>query len=269
MSETTYLTEKEIHVLGIQRTGQHAITSWITGHMDNTCFINGMTPLRDKGDRACEPPYWYFDLEKMPDFSWEVSNNEIIRPDQEAIVLGTEYLTFDLRMNPRLEESKKKAAELAGVDEFSKEQYYVMVIRSPYNHLSSILKWKPGWSLADRFDKCWINWAKECLNETNVIPEKKVVIQYDKWFTDVEYRKIISEKLGLEFSDRGLNNVMRVGRRKRYGSSFNHMEYKGDAQKMKTLDRWKDFEDNPVFQKKMQNEELRELSTRLFGDMPC
>jgi hypothetical protein len=100
------------------------------------------------------------------------------------------------------------------------------------------------------------------------MPHPKVFVLYDRWFTDESYRKSISEQLGLEFSDKGLNNVMRVGRGRRWGSSFDKMKFQGKAQDMKTTERWKEYLDDPIFVNEMANTEVRRLSEQLFGEFP-
>jgi len=51
----TYLTDREIHVIGIQRTGQHAITSWILGHFDKVCYKNSMSQLGMRNGHGVQP----------------------------------------------------------------------------------------------------------------------------------------------------------------------------------------------------------------------
>jgi len=263
----SYLTEREIHVMGLQRCGQHGVSSWVLGHFNKAFFKNGITPKMDKTDRSLsDGPWWYYDLEKRPDFTWK--NKETIDEKQEAIILGTEYLWFNLEMNPRLENDKKELANSLGYDEFSKEKHYIYVLRSPYNHLASWMKWKGRLRLAKRFAKCWNVAAEEFVGNTDILPHPKTFLNYDKWFTDKNYRKQISKELGLPFSDKGLNVVMRVGRGKLYGSSFDNMKYKKSAQDMNVTERWKEYKDNEVYLSFLKNDRLRELSEQIFGEYP-
>ena len=94
-------------------------------------------------------------------------------------------------------------------------------------------------------------------------------MKFDDWFANKTYRKKIAEQLNLNFSDAGLNTIMPMGWGKK-GSSFDKMEYDGNAQKMKVLDRWKEYKDNPVeFTNVLKmNNELREMSEKIFGPFP-
>lgn len=60
----------------------------------------------------------------------------------------------------------------------------------------------------------WKKYAAEFLNQTNYLGDK-VLILFDKWISDQEYRKQIAIDLGFEFSDSGFQKMGQ------YGSSFN------------------------------------------------
>jgi len=264
---TTYLTNKEIHVCGLQRTGQHAILTWIIGHFGKVFWKNGMTPKQDKCDRCLnDGDWWRFDTEKRPDFSWDVCKN--VDMDQEAIIMGTEYTWPSLDMNPRIPKEREELAASMGCDQFSKEQHYVLVLRSPYNHLASWLKMKGPAFMAKRFSSCWIAAAEEFLGETNKLPSPKVCVNYDKWFMNEDYRKDLSKQLNIPFSDKGLNTIMHIGHKKVWGSSFDLMKYNGEAQKMKPTERWVAYKDDAFFLGQMKDKRLRELSEQIFGEFP-
>lgn len=268
-----YFTDREIHVCGVQRTGQHAIIIWLIGHFNNVCFRNAISPKYNitGRDYLVGPPWIYFDI-KERSFKWEtVQKESYIRPNQDAIIFGTEYLTPRLELNNDIERFKKKMVRKYKVDAFSRRQDYILVIRSPWNHLASILEWKKRWYLKkkERFISCWNVVAKECLRITDILPKPKTFIKFDKWFVDKKYRRKIAEQLDLNFSDAGINVIMPMGWGRK-GSSFDKMEYDGEAQKMKVLDRWKEYKNNFIeFTNVLKmNKELRELSKKIFGTFP-
>ena len=267
-----YFTDREIHVCGVQRTGQHAITTWLIGHFNQACFKNAISPEKDIRSNKIPigPPWRYFNV--LNGFKMTFENKEpLMRPGQDAVIFGTEYLTPVLRLSKEIEKFKKKMVKKYKVDAFSCRQDYVLVIRSPWNHLASVLSWRRRWFLKkkERFIACWNASAREHLGITNILPQPKVLVKFDNWFVDKKYRKSISKKLGLPFSDLGLNRVMPIGRGRK-GSSFDNLKHKKSAQKMKVLDRWKEHKDNPVeFTNVLKmNEELREMAVKLFGPFP-
>ena len=106
------------------------------------------------------------------------------------------------------------------------------------------------------------------LGNTNEFPIPKTFIKYDEWFISEEYRKDIAKQLGLTFSDKRLNTVMKIGVKNRFGSSFDTMKFKDKAQNMKVYERWKKYKDDNVFKMVMGDEELRDLSKQIFGELP-
>ena len=62
---------------------------------------------------------------------------------------------------------------------------------------------------------------------------------------------------------------MKIGVGVRLGSSFDGMNLKDNAQKMKVLHRWKEFKDDSEFVKVLNmDDELIELSRNIFGYFP-
>jgi len=273
---TAYLTPKEIHILGVQRTGQHAIASWIIGHFDKVCYKNGfISKNKSNTNRGLTPPWWLFDKENRSDLSWKVSLDHDFPVGQDAIILGTEYLNSYRDFNIALEWEETQKKEMAArqkMDEFAKNRTYVLVLRSPWNHLASVLKWQDRWYLKkkERFISCWLMTAREFKGVTNILPEPKVFLNFDRWFSDINYRKSLSKKLGIAFTDHGLGKVMKVGTGSRVGSSFDRIKYDGEAQKMKVLERWKSYVDNKVeFVNVLgMNKELVTLAEEIFGPFP-
>ena len=265
---TTYLTEYEIHVMGLQRTGQHALVAWVTGHFDKVCFRNSVPR---KHDINLIPEWWYFDLTDNDNFTWKTQKEGIIKEGQDAIILGSEFRNDPIKLHHGLEKEKKEMANKAGFDEFSRYQYYLPVIRTPWNHLASVLSWKKRWFFKhkERFTTAYINMAREYLGITNNLPSPKIFIKYDDWFASKEYREGLSKQMGLPFSDKGLNIVMPIGWGKK-GSSFDEMELKIRAQDMRVLERWKKYQNNNVEFKDVlkMRPELLELSHKIFGDPP-
>jgi len=262
-----YLTDREIHVVGVQRTGQHAITSWLIGHFNAAIYKNCMSQLgRKKGKMiGVESPFWLF----IPSIQNERYVIEELHANSDAIILGTEFTVFDIGLNPKIPQQKQKICKKLGANEFSKRRDNLLVIRNPYNHYASVLKWGKNRLLSspNSFSKTWVKMAKECLNHTNNFDEK-IVVKYDDWFSSVDERILIEEKLDLPRSDSRLNVVMKIGHGNSWGSSFDGMKQKEKAQKMDVLKRWESVKDDPRFIELTKLEELKELSKELGWGIP-
>lgn len=267
-----YLTGREIHIMGIQRTGQHAVASWMFGHFEHVCFKNAMSQKNEspKHVHGLQPPWWYFEPSKRDD--WETCEDIPIRQGMDAIFLGTEFTTPNIGVNPALNKERTDIAKISGAVEFSARSDCVIVMRNPYNQYASVLKWSRNKRLRcyDKFSKTWTTLAKEVLGETNYISSEslpisneKMMVSYDQWFESENYRRDIAKKLDLDFTDRRLNVVMKIGMSKQHGSSFDNMKFKSNGQKMDVLNRWKAVEDNPSFKNLLKDEELRYYSEKM------
>ena len=228
------LLNNEIHVYGIQRTGQHAIISWLIGHFDEAGFKNCMTSAGERRSQTgIEPPYWYFNKGNL---DWEESN-EFRNIDN--FIFGTEFSMGRFALNPNLNDQKLNIASSFSKDVFSKNRYNLMVIRNPYNHYASIISWRFNSRLRPpgKFTSYWKEYAKLFLGEPGGLPGNRIGVVFDKWFEDKQYRMKISELLNIPFSDSRLNVVMKIGYKNSWGSSFDKMNLKQEAQKMDVLNR--------------------------------
>jgi hypothetical protein len=110
----------------------------------------------------------------------------------------------------------------------------IAVFRNPWNAIASQTQWKIGTPLYKRRRQAinlWTDYYSEYIKKESDV----IFIIYDKWFVDKKYRKEISNKLGLKFSDEKFESVPNAGR----GSSFDGIKYDGRAQEMNVLNRYK------------------------------
>ncbi|MGC1248712.1 MAG: hypothetical protein WA865_21070, partial [Spirulinaceae cyanobacterium] len=112
----------------------------------------------------------------------------------------------------------------------SEKTINIIILRDPFNMWVGNM---PGKKLHD--PQLWKIYAQEFVGETNFLPNK-VCINYNKWFSSQDYRKEITDKLGVGFSDQGLNTVSNRGG----GSNFDGTKFDGQAQKMNVLGRWEE-----------------------------
>jgi len=113
-------------------------------------------------------------------------------------------------------------------------------------------------NVTPRIIDVWKAYAREFLGLTSYL-HGKIAISYNKWFIDESYRRDLSERLDLTFSDKGLKTIAPSGG----GSSF--MESTDDARNLHVLDRWRHYAEDKRYRRLFRDKELVELSERIFG----
>ena len=103
----------------------------------------------------------------------------------------------------------------------------------------------------------WKMYAEAFLNPKGNI----LYVNYNTFLVDIEYRKKLSKDLGGVFCDESLNFVDDNGQ----GSSFDGVDYNGNAKEMPVFDRWKEYKDIEAF-KELFTEEVIEQSKLIFGE---
>ena len=151
----------------------------------------------------------------------------------------------------------------------SLNKYDILILRDAFNFFASrCAKWEHLSGIRDKQQlvELWKIYAKEYLGETRYLTNNKVVISFNDWFLDKEYRQILANKLNVPFNDAGLNKMMNRGEGGR--SSFDAKKFHSNPQAMKVLERWKQLADNDFYRDIFQDKELVELSNRIFGKIP-
>lgn len=242
------------------RSGHHGVMQWIEGHFhDNICVLNDCVP-------KCNP--FFIDTGVKNDQtkkSWDLyTERSGALKCKSCLLYNYEDRNLEDVFNPEFESIKP-----AFIGD-SKELHNVIIVRDPYNQFASRLKWLfklhspeiphlihpvAKKMLVER----WKQYAREYLGWTNIVPNK-VVISYNQWFIDEDYRRSISKQLNLEFNDRFKNKLSMQGK-----SSFDEFKYENKANEMKVLERWKAFQNNYIFTELIADEELRVLSDKIFG----
>lgn len=274
-SSQEIVNKKEIRVLGLRRSGNHAIINWICQQSaGNTVFINHVRPLENpyrnqyesqkRSKENLQSCSW-----KYRDLSWweKEKNGEFTVKD--CLVYSYEDQEVEKVSHPSYE--KKKDLYIGK----SAKRYDVIVMRDPFNLFASRLQTKPtvggpNFSMLEIYSRrytlpeLWISYAKECLEETSYLRGEKIFVNYNRWFVDANYRRSIASSLNLEFTDEGLYEISKSGN----GSSFDGDSYAGEAYKMDVLNRWKSYVDDKVYIDMLKTEGVLDYSTRLFGSIP-
>jgi len=129
---------------------------------------------------------------------------------------------------------------------------YIVILRDPFNLVASRLR-STHPKMGTIMQSTWKQHVKMALKGEPVID-----VNYNKWFKDVNYRHQLSDKLGLTFTDVGLDKVPKIG-----GSSFDGYKYDGRAQQMDVLNRWKPYIHDDRFWREIDSEMIN-LSRQYF-----
>ena len=123
----------------------------------------------------------------------------------------------------------------------SNDMTHIVVLRNPWNIAASQIRW--SLDRPDNYNRVLIDMAVWSDFYDNYINKKEDThfIVFDKWFMNIEYRKKISSDLGLEFNDINKNNVALAGG----GSSFDKMNFDGNAEDMNVLYRYQEMMEHP------------------------
>lgn len=130
----------------------------------------------------------------------------------------------------------------------------IFILRDCYNCFASAMKYPTA--RRKRVVDCWKDIANIITSPNN----DHYYILYNKWFTSKVYRKSICQDLDIEFSDNGINEVSIFGG----GSSFSAMEMNNKAQEMKTLERYKKYLNNKVYED-IFTDEIINLNKKIFN----
>jgi hypothetical protein len=241
-----------IRVFALKRAGQHAIINWIAHHFDKlVLFINDVKINKDpfiyfnhrgNNEKNNKLPKYYINYKNEDLYSYKQIKNKILIINYEDV---------------NLEKDKFEEKYYGIIDNF----FNVLILRDPFNNFASRYKRKNRDAKTLEFINLWKDEAREFLGKTLYL-KNKICISYNDWFKNKEYRKKISSSLNLFFTDDGLEKILPV---RCWGSSFDGRKYDGKAQQMDVLNRWKIFKDDKLYRKFFEDEEIWELSEKIFG----
>ncbi|MFS8086906.1 MAG: hypothetical protein ACMG6H_14830 [Acidobacteriota bacterium] len=241
----------EFCVAALQRSGHHAIINWIRSNsVDAVCFLNNCRP-------GVNP------------FLMCTEEQRIELQPRKVLIYNYEDRQLEEAFPPEFVDHKTEWFGAKG------NSIYVLILRDPFNNFASKYRWAINgtkWTpqmewVTGELPKLWKSYAKEFLGLTNLMPEPKVFINYNRWFTDEKYRVEIAGRLNLNSAERSLREVAKWGPNT-WGDSFDNLDFEGRAHEMKVLERWRHFADDPIFRQLFNDGELLELSERIFGVIP-
>ena len=256
------INQKEIRIAGLRRTGNHAIISWLVEQQKEKGIIYYLNNVKvNENPYRCKYQnlvYYY------PQHQWAIeqykkqAEGEFILRD--CLVYSYEDYSLKQVFSDRFE--RKHDLYLGK----TAQRYDLLILRDPFNLLASRLKnnFLSVHSRQQSFIDFWIEYAKEYLGETNYLKHNKVCINYNLWKCDRDYRQELAQKLGIDFTDAGINKVLSHGG----GSSFDGKNLDGNATAMDTNNRWQHFIKDPIYRQLINNKELLDYSQQIFGYIP-
>lgn len=245
--------KSNIFTMGIRRSGNHAIAQWLMPQInEKLIYFNDFDFSQINSEKL-------LDIRKI---SYIEGDNETLKYDLKKdnnvpILYGLENQSINDFFNKykKWEDIFNNILESKQQEPISNDNTYINIIRNPWNNVASELQWfynRGNFNveldkLYELWDEYYDNWNNKNNNITTII--------YDKWFISEDYRKEISKKLNINFTDKNLNKIHQTGN----GSSFTKQLYNGLAQKMNVLRRYdeiKNFPDMQIFLNSTKSKEL-------------
>lgn len=233
-------------VHGMKRSGNHAVVEWMLAQ-GRFVFCNNLVPVASilRGEKMLPAP------RDFPAWQREKAGASGAGPD---LCASLEDLPLDFRPFRALPAGCRQ----------------VLVVRDPENFFASRIRKgrlldhpayprAPG-PLLTRVVEGWKTHAREFLGLTSTL-ENRVGVFFNAWFADPAYRRQLSARLGLEFSDAGFTRVAAAGG----GSSFDRTDFDGDNTRMQVLARAAqlDAAETRLLAEILADAELRDLGRRL------
>jgi len=229
----------EVAVIGLMRSGLHAVWNWLGLQLPGVAGINDarcqLWATKTEEERACDPAATTLIYTVEDETSLEVENLRTLRDGSpQPLPVG---LT---------------------------EPKWVVVLRDPLNTFASRLAYRGGdLHLGDGLSKRALEAWKRLAMYHILEPRGVVTVNYDRWHESRAYREATASEMGLDFSDVGRNYIWDTG----YGSSFDGLDAQNNAGAMKTGERYKRFLRHPGFLE-FFDDQTRALTERIFGGWP-
>ena len=209
-------------LFSMRRGGQHGVINWICSqfrpsvHVDDCSLPNdklvGMAPykyLKDEKKRTQMNPSDMIDPAKFKMWLFNFEDQWIAKTQEKFFEWSQHIFTFE-------------------------SVTCIVLVRDPYNLFASRSKDKRINLAGEEAKTLYKSHMKTVMNNSYFID-----INYNRWFTNREYRKRLAERLNIPFTDEGLADIIWPG-----VSTFDGSDYDGKAQEMKVLARWKQLEDD-------------------------
>lgn len=254
------INHKEIRVVGMRRTGNHALLTWIEHQISGDVYhLNnvraGANPYRYKANNLLR---YHPEHRKMAQAYRRQAKGELV--ERDCLLYSYEDWGLPQITHPRFERNRELYLGRAT------ECFDVLILRDPFNLFASRLKkgYVPTKDRNRSMVDMWLEYAREFLRESQFLTRNVICINYNRWFADKNYRHQLANRLGLPFSDAGLTVVPNLGG----GSSFEGTQLNRQAREMDVTNRWQQFAKEPAFRQIFENAAIWHYSQRIFGEIP-
>jgi len=250
--------QRELRLVGLSRSGNHAIINWLLAHMEGrTCFLNCVQPPQNPFATARESDNGQAAICNYQPFDLDAERRGVF--SQKDWLLYSYEDCFITMVCSRCFEQRH--------DEFlgpSQDRTDLVILRDPFNLFASRLRSSYSGVTPLTAVRIWKQHARQVLGQRKLFTQPYLAILYNRWVSDREYRQQVAAKLGLPFTDADFHRVASTAG----GSSFDGLQYDGAAHRMSVLDRWQHYIDEPAYLN-LFDEELLELSAAIFGELPA
>ena len=254
----------EMCIVGLKRSGNHAVINWIGQQFpgEKVYFLNSCRPR--------ENPYNTKHSQESAEtiiFNGYRIDRQKQRFENKDCLL---YSYEDRSLADVHNQDAENGHDLWVGKTF--KRYDILLLRDPFNLIASYLQrdlsqGKRRGALQARYEKLksvWIEYAHEFIGMSNYLKHNKTVISFNSWSEDQSYRRKLADRLGLDFTDAGADEVVAVGG----GSSFDGQHFDGAARKMELATRWARFKSDTLYRNLVSDEVLIRLSRKIFGAIP-
>jgi hypothetical protein len=224
----------------MRRGGQHAVINWICSQIKPSMHVDDCSLIDE--NLIGMAPYFYIEGEKK---RVQMHPSEIIDPSDFKMCL----FNFE---DQWVRKTQKKFLEWSQSVFAFDSVISIVLVRDPYNLFASRSQDKRIKLFGEEAKTLYKSHINTAMNN-----EDFVDINYNSWFADKKYRKLLTDRLNIPFTDEGLNDIVWPGK-----STFNGSDYDGKAQEMKVLERWKQLGDDFIDEE--MDEELRQYAKDYF-----
>jgi hypothetical protein len=296
----------EIRVIGLMRSGNHAIIDWIqqqyAGH--SICFLNNVK-------HGEIDPYTNYTNISLTGIDEEIDIEALRKLKKHLLIYSYEdtkqfmFKGVDIlsSIHPQGLYDKQKAY----IGD-SHHKFDILIIRDPFNNFASRIQlMETRYKGIDAVDMQEVvhNWkilARRAITLYNHPKPNEIVINYNRWVDDQEYRKELSKLLlgkftdesmsrisnyggGSSFSEKGIkkltlkniisqrHKLFSIRRYARFGFYLRRLILNEDKlnkpklNKAKLVKRWKQFTGKEMYRSIFLDEEILLLSEKLFGEI--